>query len=593
MKFFLLGLCSCKGENPYIFRVPDIPFATEIAKIFDIDFKPMFYCRFLKEFFNACKEAADNEIEIKIEFAHTITTGFRDNIIYYLAITFGAQKTHLKEALADITDFTGREGAKIITKLEPFNKKGLDLEPILLNLKLIQESCKIKTYGELDVLAYILRKGNIPFTLFNHKNIHSRHSFIPKDYLCKELSNSYCEIEVDCSNYNTFEEASVAANYAAKLALIKHRGYAEDRKGTFAIGSDSKVIFTNIQNLSTTFMTEAETLRANLESKYIRNLTFCYFYDEADCLTRFGFGMPKYIRVISDLHVDYPKNAYYYFNFGTDFVINCGDIADDCLTAARWINANMTRGLIVPGNHMGYTYPYPEENGPWNLPIHGSLISPKNTRTEQLRDCFQKLQDGVSLLNKTAREYNGVVFLCTTLHTNFSLYGEKHKEECAGRAMVGINDYRRIYKTTGNYSGNKVVPYTVQDTIHNFEESIEFLECSLRKYKNKPVVVVTHFAPLPHCVHEKYAHDTLNAYFANDLSWMFEKYKNIRLWCHGHIHTPVDFVYKGVRVIACPFGDGNENGYEVPFGYGKRVSFDDIKSQKEWESICGGIEVVG
>ena len=85
----------------------------------------------------------------------------------------------------------------------------------------------------------------------------------------------------------------------------------------------------------------------------------------------------------------------------------------------------------------------------------------------------------------------------------------------------------------------------------------------------------------------------LNAYFANDLSELFEKYDNLRLWCYGHIHHVTDFVYKGTRVVSCPFGYGNENGFETPYKYGKRVSFADIKSRKGWTSLVQGIEVKG
>ena len=117
------------------------------------------------------------------------------------------------------------------------------------------------------------------------------------------------------------------------------------------------------------------------------------------------------------------------------------------------------------------------------------------------------------------------------------------------------------------------------------------LERNLKKYKDTPVVVASHFAPLKECIHEKYAHDILNAYFVNDLSKLIKENNNLRLWCFGHVHHLVDFIYEGTRIIATPFGYGNENNCSLPYGYGTRISFEDIKSKKEWKDICKKLEV--
>ena len=588
LKAFLTGVCGGKGKTPYVFRIPDIPLAAKIAEAFKVEFKAMSYCRFITSFLNACDEVVVNKVGVKIELLHVLVEDYMDNIAAYLADTFKVTKTKVKEELAGIRDFTGPQNSKIITKLDLLSKEFLvmDFEPILLTLKHIQRNCRLRTFGDEDLLTYVLRKGGASLSLLKNPEINISHSFISELELEKEFTTPYCEIEVDCSSYNIFEEASIAANYAVKLAILKYRRYVDSLPKDFAVGATVKVLFTNIQNLSTKFVREAEKFRKNMESKYMRNVTFSYYYDPSDSLTRFGFGEPKYIRVISDIHADHPKNSYYSFNFGSDYVINCGDIANDCVTAVNWTKANMVRGLVVPGNHMGYDYPFPELN-------IGS-IAPENTRTEQLRYCSLKFPAQVELLNNSVKEYNGITFLCTTLHSNLSLYGEQHWEECMGRDAACINDYRRIFKTTGNYSSSKVEPFTPQDTLAGFENSIKFLERELKKAEGKCVVVVSHFAPLPYSIDRKYAHDPLNPYFVNDLSWLFEKYGDrLRLWCHGHIHSCVDYLYNGVRVIACPFGYGNENGFETPYKYGTRISVADIKSTKPWKDIVKKLKEVG
>ena len=592
LKVFLTGLCSYKGSNPYLFRIPDLPLAAKIAERFHIDFESKSYCKFVSTFLKACEESVKNKVEPKVEFIHVLKEDYFENIAYYLSELFKTTKTRIKETLEGIKDFTGRENSLIVVRLTPLNKDGIDLEPVLLNLKYIQENCKLRTFGDPDLLTYVLRKGGAPLAFLKHDRIEVIHSFVSELEIDKEFKTSYCEVEVDCSNYYTFEEVAPLAAHAVKLALLKYRMYVDLLSEGFSVGSDVKVVFTNIQNLSTEFVRAAEYFRENVESKYMRHVTFNYYYDPDDCLTKFGFGASKYLRVISDIHADYSKNSYYTFNFGSDFVVNCGDVADDCVTATNWVKANMTRGLIVPGNHMGYVLPFPELNGPQNIDLYGSIVAPENTRTEQLRYCSLKIPADVQLLNNSVYEYNGVVFLCTTLYTNFSLYGEKSKEECAGTAFARINDYRKIYRIKGTYVVDKVERYLPSDTVEYFEKSLKFLKAKLNKYKGKPIVVVSHFAPLPYSLSSGYAHDVLNAYFANDLKDLFNKY-NIRLWVHGHVHHCVDYVYRSTRVVACPFGNGNENGFDLPYKYGVRISFEDIKSKKEWTELVKGIEVKG
>ena len=73
-----------------------------------------------------------------------------------------------------------------------------------------------------------------------------------------------------------------------------------------------------------------------------------------------------------------------------------------------------------------------------------------------------------------------------------------------GRAAACINDYKRIYKTTGGqFEVDKVDLYTPQDTLNGFEVSIKFLERELSKDKRKRIVVVSHFAPLPYSIDRK------------------------------------------------------------------------------------------
>ena len=60
------------------------------------------------------------------------------------------------------------------------------------------------------------------------------------------------------------------------------------------------------------------------------------------------------LRIISDIHTDINNEKDYRFDFGDDFVINCGDTAGDRRFVASWVGFNMKRGVFVEGNHLGY-----------------------------------------------------------------------------------------------------------------------------------------------------------------------------------------------------------------------------------------------
>ena len=53
------------------------------------------------------------------------------------------------------------------------------------------------------------------------------------------------------------------------------------------------------------------------------------------------------IRIISDIHTDINQDKNYQFDFGDDFIVNCGDTAGDGVTTAEWVNSYIKRGVFV------------------------------------------------------------------------------------------------------------------------------------------------------------------------------------------------------------------------------------------------------
>jgi predicted phosphodiesterase len=72
-------------------------------------------------------------------------------------------------------------------------------------------------------------------------------------------------------------------------------------------------------------------------------------------------------------------------------------------------------------------------------------------------------------------------------------------------------------------------------------------------------VVMTHHAPSLKSVHKKYRKTGfVNYYFASDLDQFILDHPHIKLWVHGHMHDPVDYMIGDCRVVANPLGYPSE-----------------------------------
>ena len=62
-----------------------------------------------------------------------------------------------------------------------------------------------------------------------------------------------------------------------------------------------------------------------------------------------------------------------------------------------------------------------------------------------------------------------------------------------------------------------------------------------------PTIVVTHHAPTPRAIHERYAGNPLNTSYASDFEAMFPT--GIDLWVHGHTHVSLGLNFGTMRVV--------------------------------------------
>lgn len=238
------------------------------------------------------------------------------------------------------------------------------------------------------------------------------------------------------------------------------------------------------------------------------------------------------IALYSDLHLECLAEPWQPPILDADVVILAGDIASHT-HGLQWASSAFSHWprspaiFYVPGNHEYYG-------------AHLGLLAELRKPEWQLA--------GVRLLEKDCAVLPGLRILGCTLWSGFDLYGLNHMEVGMNEAKRGINDYRMI-KTSG---GQYLKPL---DTVRLHRLSTQWLTKELSKPFDGKTLVATHFAPHRRCVAPQYDNSALSPYFVTDLSRLMAT-NSIDVWCHGHTHTNNDFVAEnGCRVIA------NQRGY--------------------------------
>lgn len=240
--------------------------------------------------------------------------------------------------------------------------------------------------------------------------------------------------------------------------------------------------------------------------------------------------------VISDLHLRHGETTDYGHTLpnDVDVVILAGDITAPITSSLAWAHRNFVMAgyevVFVAGNHEYYEHCY-------EISMRDALK-------------YRSKYPGVHFLENEAVVLRGVRFLGATLWTDFNLYQDPLTG--AMHALRGMNDYRAITSISPEGSRRDFVPYMTAD-MH--DASARFLMQAMNEPFDGPTVVVTHHAPHPLSVAEKYAGDDYNPSFASDLSKLIENYQP-QFWIHGHTHTSFDYIVPGTdtRVVCNPRG---------------------------------------
>ncbi|MFI3242270.1 MAG: metallophosphoesterase [Alphaproteobacteria bacterium] len=242
------------------------------------------------------------------------------------------------------------------------------------------------------------------------------------------------------------------------------------------------------------------------------------------------------IRIISDLHLDFNEDYELNLKNKDVFTIICGDTSAYFEKTTQWLSNNVKQGVFVAGNHIFYN----------------ESKNPLQHYLKQLEERYT-INSELSFLNNSHKVIDDFVFVGGILWTDYELYGVADKYRAKKVAEKNMNDFRygRVSIENDNTKTKQLTPNICENM---FNETLKYIENICKRYPNKKIVVVTHHAPSMMSISSIYKDDVLSASFASNLDNFIIKHPNIKLWCHGHIHTPSDYTIGNCRIICNPRG---------------------------------------
>ncbi|MGS1063717.1 metallophosphoesterase [Burkholderia glumae] len=149
-----------------------------------------------------------------------------------------------------------------------------------------------------------------------------------------------------------------------------------------------------------------------------------------------------------------------------------------------------------------------------------------------------------------------------TLWTDYQLYGsDEESQRCAQNySNAHLCDRRAITSGSG-------CPFTAQLALEEHKRARSWLASELRRPFAGKTLVVTHHAPHPLSISEKYQGSPSNPAFVSDLGDLIG---GAQLWIHGHCHDTADYRIGDCRIVANPRGyarwsDAPEAASELTF----------------------------
>ncbi len=254
------------------------------------------------------------------------------------------------------------------------------------------------------------------------------------------------------------------------------------------------------------------------------------------------------IQLLSDLHLESHPDFQARPAPGADVLVLAGDIGSyqggSMLAARGDADFGLARFSPVHG------WPTPVLFIPGNHEYDGLDFDAAHAR---LRDTCDRL--GLTWLERETVVWSGVRFVGTTLWSDFDALGPPAADHAAvlaqqlrarEKAFRAADFYLR--KTGGTRGG---APFLAEAVREQALVCQRWLRDALDTPFDGPTVAVTHFAPSLRSADPRYGLSPGTAGFCNALDDLLPQ---ARLWLHGHLHAPSDYVHHGCRVVANPLG---------------------------------------
>lgn len=261
------------------------------------------------------------------------------------------------------------------------------------------------------------------------------------------------------------------------------------------------------------------------------------------------------IQLLSDLHLEVHPQWVATPAPGADLLVLAGDVGsyqagsrllDQDFGLARFSPKQgwPTPVLFVPGNHEYDTMDF-------------------DVAHARLRDTCERL--GITWLEREVWLWPGprtpaVRFIGTTLWSDFDALDTApgtpdtalmQQLRARDKAFRAANYY--LKKTGTSRHGQAMLAEAVREQALVCQE---WLARALAEPFEGDTVVVTHYAPSLLSADPRYGLTPGSAGFCNALdAWL----ARARLWLHGHLHAPSDYVKNGCRVVANPLGYARKN----------------------------------
>lgn len=601
---FITALITATNQSPYNIVIIEPTWAKEISKNLGLEIKGyennlLLFFSVFEEIFNSIKNIKGYLPSVKV--VYPVYHDTRENQLSYLINKFrmSDKPKFVANTLKDIPSLS-KDTPLLRSTLEYLrshaNLPFINIDSIILELQELENSTYLKRYPSRNSLKRVF---NTYATMKNYyNNLKMEPTFANKETFEKCFIPYFCDVHIDCSKIK--KENLESFIDVAKIINLTKGYYAKNKRDINSL--TFKITLNNVKEVNKEFTDFIENKLKRINSATNKNFILDIFYDQDIVNRRIPEDIITHFRVISDIHADYNKENNYLFNFGDDFVLNCGDTAGNSIEAAHWINNYMKKGTFIIGNHLGYSSSHPDRDGIQNMKRYSNTRHPSSTKREQIKELYNLTdKKDVVLLSNTCTEFKGIIIIGTCLYTDFDLYGKDHREECMNYAKQQINDFRlpvvmdnqyyiqdeegRWLFRTRKVAESCIRPFAPSDHAYYFQFSFEYIKKAVEENKHKPIVITTHHAPTPYAIDEKYKGSFLNAAFASNLNKYIIEHPEIRMWCFGHVHNPCDFILGETRMVCCPFGYNNENNFNLPYEYGLRVPISDIKSKKSWRKI--------